>query len=165
MEKGSTDWSRSVAGVVLREGRVLLCRHTYGGGRGMLIVPGGYLNQGESPQDAVKRELLEETGVTVEPGRLLAVRFGEKDWYAAFAAEYVSGQAVSDGDENDLVIWMDTGEALVRADVPGLTKALIRCALKGGGFGPAPYDTPSGVAENSLYTLAMDEREDNYATE
>lgn len=167
METGRTDWSRSVTGVVLREGRVLLCRHTYGGGKGRFIVPGGYLNQGETPAQALKRELLEETGVTVEPGRLIGIRFGEKDWYAAFAAEYVSGEAASDNDENDLVVWMDVEEALTREDVPGLTKVLIRCARQGGGLTALPYETPSGVAEDSLYAsplAAMDEkREDNYA--
>ncbi len=151
MEKGNTDWSRSVTGVVIRDGKVLLCRHTYGGGRGLLIVPGGYLNHGETPEDAVKREIMEETGVTVEPGELLGVRFGGKDWYAAFKAEYVSGEAVSDHDENDLVVWMETEEALARPDVPGLTKALIRCALEGGGFGPVGYDTPSGGVKRDLY--------------
>lgn len=151
MERGNTNWSQSVTGVVIREGRVLLARHTYGGGKGLLIVPGGYVEYGETPQEAVRRELLEETGVAVEPGRLLAVRFGEKDWYAAFAAEYVSGEAVSDQDENDLVVWMETGEALSRPDVPGLTKALIRCALEGEGFLPMPYDTPAGRVEHDLY--------------
>lgn len=151
MERGNTDWGRSVTGVVIRDGKVLLCRHTYGGGKGLLIVPGGYIEHGESPQDAVRRELLEETGVTVEPGRLLAVRFGEKDWYAAFCAEYVCGEAAPDQDENDLVVWMDTEEALGREDVPGLTKALIRCALAGESFGPMPYDTPSGAVREDLY--------------
>ncbi len=146
-----TDWSRSVTGVVLREGKVLLARHTYGGGKGLLIVPGGYLEQGETPQQALRRELLEETGIVANPGRLLAVRFGEKDWYAAFAAEYVSGQAVSDHNENSEVVWMDTEEALGREDVPGLTKELIRCALKGAGFAARPFNTPAGIEENSLY--------------
>lgn len=160
MERGNTNWSQSVAGVVLREGRVLLARHTYGGGKGLLIVPGGYVEYGETPQEAVKRELLEETGVAVEPGRLLGVRFGEKDWYAAFAAEYVSGEAVSDQDENDLVVWMDAAEALVRPDVPGLTKALVRCALGGEGFLPMAYDSPTGAVRNDLYAAPGRERED-----
>ena len=34
MAEASTDWSRSVTGIVIREGRVLLARHTYGGGKG-----------------------------------------------------------------------------------------------------------------------------------
>ena len=134
MNHENTDWSRSVAGVVLKEGKVLLCRHTYGGGKGLLIVPGGYLERGETPEEAVRRELREETGITAEPGRLLAVRFGTKDWYAAFAAEYVSGQARPDGDENDLVVWMDTEEALGREDVVshgGLSMNLSEKRLSG----------------------------------
>ena len=35
-----TDWGKSVAGVVIRDEKVLLVRHTYGAGKGMLIVPG-----------------------------------------------------------------------------------------------------------------------------
>lgn len=152
MEHGNTDWSRSVTGVALREGKVLLARHTYGGGKGLFIVPGGYLNKGETPEEALKREFMEETGVVVEPGRLIGVRFGKKDWYAAFQAAYVSGEAVSDGEENDLVVWMDVEEALSRPDVPGLTKALIRCALeKSGGLSHQPYETAEGVDAASLY--------------
>lgn len=167
MNHENTDWSRSVAGVVLKEGKVLLCRHTYGGGKGLLIVPGGYLERGETPEEAVRRELREETGITAEPGRLLAVRFGTKDWYAAFAAEYVSGQARPDGDENDLVVWMDVEEALAREDVPGRTKALIQRAQEDGGFVPQSYGTPSGRTETDLYGFSqrMKKREDNYATE
>lgn len=165
MEKGNTDWSRSVTGIVIREGKVLLARHTYGGGKGLLIVPGGYMEYGEMPQEAVKRELLEETGVTVEPKKLLAMRFGKKDWYAAFLAEYISGVAVSDGDENSEVIWLDIDEALIREDVPGLTKQLIRCALKGGGLEPLAYESSSGMVENSLYgtgeLLRTEEREES----
>lgn len=151
MENGNTDWNRSVAGVVIKDGKVLLARHTYGGGKGLLIVPGGYLERGESPQAAVRRELLEETGITVEPGRLLAIRFGEKDWYAAFAAAYQSGEAVSDHEENSEVVWIETEEALCRPDVPGLTKRLIQCALEDGGFVPLAYESKTGVVEDSLY--------------
>ena len=70
-EMNATNWSQSVAGVCLREGRVLLARHTYGNGKGKLIIPGGYLMIGELAQDALVREFQEETGVTVKPGRLL----------------------------------------------------------------------------------------------
>ena len=63
MSHENTNWGQSVAGVVIRDGKVLLARHTYGRGSGMLITPGGYVDYGETPQNALKREFLEETGI------------------------------------------------------------------------------------------------------
>lgn len=139
METGNTNWSQSVTAVVIRDGKVLLSRHTYGAGKGRLIIPGGYLNHGEMPREALIREYLEETGVLIEPRELIGVRFNLRDWYAAFRADYVSGEAHSDHDENSEVLWLDVNEALTRDDVPDLTKKLIECALSGGGFGEVDY--------------------------
>ena len=130
MENNNTNWCQSVTGVVIKDNKVLLARHTYGSGKGLYIVPGGYVEFGEMPQTAVKREIFEETKIVAEPKKIIGIRFNEKDWYVAFSAEYVSGEASSDGDENDAVVWMDIPEALDREDVPGLTKTLIQCALK-----------------------------------
>lgn len=96
MSYENTNWGQSAAGVVLRDGKVLLARHTYGKGAGKLIIPGGYVNFGETPQDALVREYLEETGVTVKPKDIIGIRFNMHDWYVVFRAEYVSGTAVSD---------------------------------------------------------------------
>lgn len=140
MENNNTNWCQSVTGVVIKDNKVLLARHTYGSGKGLYIVPGGYVEYGEMPQDAVKREIFEETKVVAVPKNIIGIRFNEKDWYVAFSADYVSGEAISDGDENDAVVWMDIAEALDREDVPGLTKTLIQCALKENkGFGQLPY--------------------------
>ena len=103
--------------------------HTYGAGKDFLIVPGGYLNLDETPEQAVKREFLEETGVVIEPKNIIAVRFNLKDWYVAFSADYVSGREHSDNDENSEVLWLDVDEALNRSDVPELTKKLIEAAI------------------------------------
>ena len=140
-EINSTNWSQSVAGVCLKEGKVLLARHTYGSGNGKLIIPGGYVKFGEVPEETLVREYLEETGVRVKAGRLLGIRFSAKDWYAVFAAEYVEGEARSDGDENSEVVWLDVGEALKDETVPGLTKTMIEQALKETGFELTPYQT------------------------
>ena len=137
----STNWSQSVAGVCLKDGKVLLARHTYGNGNGKLIIPGGYVKFGEIPEETLVREYLEETGVRVRAGRLLGVRFSSKDWYAVFAADYIEGEARSDGDENSEVVWMDTDQALKDDTVPGLTKTMIECALRGSGFELTPYQT------------------------
>ncbi len=141
MSEQNTNWGQSVAGVCMRDGKVLLARHTYGGGKGKLIIPGGYVSYGESPQDAVVREYMEEVGVTVEPKGILGIRFNAKDWYVVYSVEYVSGEARSDGDENDEVLWIDALAALEREDVPELTKQMIRCALTGNaGLVPVKYE-------------------------
>ena len=139
MEHENTCWRRSVAAVCIKDGSVMLARHTYGPGKGKLIIPGGYLNMGEMPEDAVKREFLEEVGVVIEPKQVIGIRFNSNDWYVIFSADYVSGQERSDGDENDEVIWMPIGEALGRDDVPDLTKTMIKAAMKGTGMELTPY--------------------------
>ena len=80
MSHENTNWGQSVTAVVIKDGKVLLARHTYGDGQGKLIVPGGYVQYGETPQDAVKREFLEETGISVEPQNVIAIRFNAHDW-------------------------------------------------------------------------------------
>ncbi|MBQ8822118.1 MAG: NUDIX hydrolase [Lachnospiraceae bacterium] len=125
----NTNWGQSVAGVVIRENKVLLARHTYGGGSGKLIIPGGYVDFGESPQDALKREFMEETGVEVEAKNIVGIRFNMHDWYVVFRGEYISGEARSDNDENSEVLWVDVEEALTREDVPELTKKMIESAV------------------------------------
>ena len=79
-EINNTNWSQSVAGVCIKDDKVLLARHTYGNGNGKLIIPGGYVKFGEIPEEALIREYLEETGVRVKAGRLIGIRFSAKDW-------------------------------------------------------------------------------------
>lgn len=129
MENNNTNYGQSVTAVVINDGKVLLARHTYGVGVGKLIIPGGYVEYGETPQDALVREYLEETGITVKPDRVIGIRFNMHDWYIAFRAKYISGKPHSDGDENSEVVWIDVEEALNRDDVPDLTKKLIASAV------------------------------------
>ena len=136
-----TNWSQSVGGVCIRDGKVLLARHTYGAGKGMFIIPGGYVIFGEIPEETLVREYQEETGITVKAGKLIGMRFSAKDWYAVFEAIYVEGEARSDGDENDQVVWMDPQEALTNESVPELTKKMISCAVSGKGFELTPYNS------------------------
>lgn len=54
-------------------GRVLLARRAYEPDAGLWDVPGGFLEEGESPLDGLRRELLEETGLSVEIGDFVGV--------------------------------------------------------------------------------------------
>ncbi len=129
MNNDNTNWGQSVTGVVIHKGKVLLARHTYGTGVGKLIIPGGYVQDNETPQDALIREYLEETGIKVEPENIIGIRFNIHDWYIAFRAKYISGIPRSDNDENSEVIWIEIEEALKREDVPDLSKKLIQSAV------------------------------------
>jgi ADP-ribose pyrophosphatase YjhB (NUDIX family) len=133
MAEENTNWQQSAAAIAVRGEDVLLVRHTYGAGKGNLIIPGGYVKNGETPQNACRREVLEETGISVEPLGIVGIRFNLKDWYIVFAAEYVSGEARSDGSENSEAVWININEALGRDDVPDLTKKLLS-SYKDGGF-------------------------------
>jgi ADP-ribose pyrophosphatase YjhB (NUDIX family) len=53
---------------------VLTIRRGIDPGRGKLALPGGYINFGESWQEAGARELREETGVTIDPEELAVFR-------------------------------------------------------------------------------------------
>ena len=61
-----------VGGIVHDEGhRLLLIRRANDPGRGLWSLPGGRVETGETDQQAVVREMHEETGLLVEPGPLI----------------------------------------------------------------------------------------------
>jgi 8-oxo-dGTP diphosphatase len=109
---------RVVLAVLARTGRVLLChrradRDWY---PDVWDFPGGHLEAGETPEDAARREVMEELGVVVE---------GEVRIHAAWASddgtEEVTFVLVEDWrgepanlapEEHDAVRWFTLGEAL-----------------------------------------------------
>src|SRR4029077_7931167 len=56
-------------------GRLLLIKRGHEPGKGLWSIPGGRVEPGETDEQAVIREVREETGLVVQPGRLIgAVR-------------------------------------------------------------------------------------------
>ncbi len=63
-----------VCGILIRDDKILLARHSGIGKKGsMLIPPGGGVEFGESLTKALRREFLEETGLTVDVGEFLTL--------------------------------------------------------------------------------------------
>ena len=142
---------QSVAGIVIKEDKFLLVRHTYGAGKGKLIIPGGFVNRGETPQEAITREIFEETGITVNPKEVVGIRFNTHDWYVVFKADYIKGIANSDEVENSEVAWLSIDEIKIRDDIPELTKKLVASVCESNKS--LRYVFYEGNIENAPYSL------------
>lgn len=57
----------AVGAIVIRDNRVLLVRRGQPPSEGLWAIPGGRVRLGETLQEAIEREVKEETGVTISP--------------------------------------------------------------------------------------------------
>jgi 8-oxo-dGTP diphosphatase len=64
----------AVSAVIVRDGEFLAVRRARPPMQGLFTLPGGGVETGESLLDAVRREVLEETGLTIEPLALAGYR-------------------------------------------------------------------------------------------
>lgn len=66
--------SKPTAGVLpIKDGKVLLARRGENPYKGEIDIIGGFLEDGEHPEDGVRRESLEETNLIIEPTELLDI--------------------------------------------------------------------------------------------
>jgi 8-oxo-dGTP diphosphatase len=118
-------------GAVIKDdaGRLLLIRRGHEPGKGLWSVPGGRVEDGESDADALVREVREETGLIVAPGRLIgsvqrpAGTTGSVFDIRDYTAEVTGGMLVS-GDDADDAMWAGPGELDSLPMTPGLLEAL-----------------------------------------
>lgn len=73
-ERYNTGYNVGVGGAVVHEERLLLVRRSSRRGRGNWQVPGGFVERDETIEQAVIREVLEESGVKSEVQGVLGIR-------------------------------------------------------------------------------------------
>ncbi len=121
----------TVCGIVEIDGKVLLVRHTYGNAKDRVLLPGGYVHEGELPTTAVEREIAEETGVIAKAISVMAVQCKAEQWCLVFNMEYVGGTPRSDDYENSEVLLVPTVEAIAREDITNMSRELLTAFVRG----------------------------------
>lgn len=115
----------TVCGIIEIDGKILLVRHTYGSAKDRILVPGGYVRDGELPARAAEREVFEETGITARTKAIFSVQFKPEQWCIVFTMDYIKGVPVSDGYENSEVLLLDAQEAVGRDDITNMSRAIL----------------------------------------
>ena len=113
-------------------GRVLLIRRGHPPFEGHYALPGGFVDVGETVEDACRRELLEETGVKAGKLALIGIYSApDRDprGHTASAAYLtrVRGAAAKAGDDAATVEWIDNWR---RLDLAFDHRQILRDAIK-----------------------------------
>jgi len=84
-------FSVGVGGLLFHQRHALLVQRAHDPGKGRWTLPGGYVEEDEAPHVAIVREVLEETGLSVRPRSLMAIRHAqtprEQNLYLVFSLE------------------------------------------------------------------------------
>jgi len=135
-------WLPGVTAVVRRVDEILLVRRSDNGDWTPVT---GIVDPGEQPATAARREVFEETGVTVEVDRLAWVNAGPPVVHAngdraryldhCFSCRYVEGDAYVADDESIDVGWFTISDLPAMRDI---FRQRIACALQDDG--PARFE-------------------------
>ena len=140
----------AVGAVVLKDNRVLLVRRAKPPAQGLWAIPGGSVELGETLQQAAEREILEETGITIQANKTVyTFDLIEKDEnnrirfhyvIVDLMADYISGKPLP-GDDADEVRWVSS-EELKNLDVNPRTLTVLNSVF---GFFPKDSDPSSSI--------------------
>lgn len=126
-----------VGGLVLNCDRVLLVRQSPGHSlEGLWTIPWGQIDPGESPSEAVLREIAEEAGITARVSGLLGLQELPDPWLGMigilFLCDHVDGEPVPDSRETDAAEYFSLDRLHESHErVEPLSKWLIGRVLKG----------------------------------
>jgi 8-oxo-dGTP diphosphatase len=130
------------AAVIEADGRVLIGRRKAGRFSGRWEFPGGKIEEGETPEGCLTRELREELGIEARVGAFLLSTIHSYSHATiellTYRAEILSG-TISLQDHTE-VRWVAKGD-LQNYDFPEADKTIIEKLIKEAADGDAPSDT------------------------
>ena len=121
----------AVSATTVRDGKILVVRRARAPAHGLYSLPGGVVEVGETLEEAVTREVREETGMTIEPVALAGFREAivrdaesrvERHFIIlCFAARWRAGEVLLN-EELDEARWLEPAELASLPTTAGLAE-------------------------------------------
>ncbi len=128
-------YSVGVGGVVIHNNKVLLVRRVRGEDTGDWAIPGGFVEKKEKIEDAIAREVKEETNIDVKVKGLIAVRNrlykDENSVYFIFLLDSTSQHISLEETEVDDAKFFTLSEIRKLKCLQALSEAIVTKALEG----------------------------------
>lgn len=127
-----------VGGIVIHDNKALLVKLNYGRAQKYWLIPGGFLEAGETLIEGVQREIFEETGMKVHADGVIGVRTMVRnrdhltDLYCVVKCSLVSNPEPLVPQESEIsqVKWHPLSNVFSDPEVLNYSKVIIRKALE-----------------------------------
>ena len=100
-------------GVIIKDNKIILVKKARGGYKGKLDLPGGGMEHTELPEEALKREIMEEAGINITNYKLLDVVATNIKWE-------MEPNLWEDLHHLGILYTVDTNEYLLKNEADGL---------------------------------------------
>lgn len=100
-------------GVIIKDNKIILVKKARGGYKGKLDLPGGGIEHTELPEEALKREIMEEAGINITNYKLLDVVATNIKWE-------MEPNLWEDLHHIGILYTVDTNEYLLKNEADGL---------------------------------------------
>jgi len=119
----------SAVAIVLKDNHILLVQRNIEPHKETWMCPSGFIEYGEHPEEAIRREVLEETGLAVTTIELTGVDQAQDErepghFVFAYKVSTKPGELKTDARENQAIQWFDI------ANLPEIAWPTQRLALK-----------------------------------